>query len=77
MVCEADNCDRVLGIDVGIYCIAKDGEEKTVCESCGPELMGKGWVDINASDDDAEAKEPEPAEPEAMAVGSANWSAQK
>ena len=44
-VCEADGCECVLGIDIGIYCLAKDGEEKTVCADCGQAMMGQGWLD--------------------------------
>ena len=45
-------CGKVLGINVGIFCLKKeweDGEEeKTTCDGCGYHLMDRGWTDRHA-----------------------------
>jgi len=58
-VCDASGCDRVLGMRVGIYCVAKGDRSKTVCEHCGPEMMEDGWVDTDRGSSQFDSDEDE------------------
>ena len=58
-------CGKVLGPMVGIFCLEKNGEEKTTCDRCGHYLMDyKGWIDIDAlTDEEPDEADPPPPPP--------------